>query len=123
VARRFVDEHRYRTHDAVEREHVHLLVTELVTNAVRHSGPPITVSLECPGSGSVLLSVADGSDDLPQAEQVPLTAVGGRGVSLVDLLSAEWGVRHHHPGGTHTDDTATGEGKTVWCLLVGGGVR
>jgi anti-sigma regulatory factor (Ser/Thr protein kinase) len=119
LARTFVDERWCTTHDSVERERVHLLVTELVTNAVRHGGPPITVRIECTGPVSVLVSVSDGSDDLPRPREVAPEAVGGRGVHLVDLLSAEWGVQHHHIDGRHTDaDRAAGEGKTVWCRLV-----
>ncbi|WP_380161736.1 ATP-binding protein [Kineococcus sp. R86509] len=128
LARVFIDEHWCTTHDSVERERVHLLVTELVVNAVRHGGPPIMVRIECTGPVSVLVSVSDGSADLPRPRQVEPEAVGGRGVHLVDLLSAEWGVERHHIGGRHTTgidtgtdndtDDAAGEGKTVWCRLV-----
>jgi anti-sigma regulatory factor (Ser/Thr protein kinase) len=118
LARTFVDGAWCSTHDSVRREQVHLLVTELVTNAVRHAGPPITVRIECTGPDSVLVSVSDGSDELPSVRDVGPGAVSGRGVRLVDLLSAEWGVQHHHGDGRHTGTAAEGEGKTVWCRLV-----
>ena len=43
------------------------------------------------------------------------TALGGRGVALVDALSTRWGVEDHGA------DADGGAGKTVWFVLDVGG--
>jgi len=121
-ARAFVDEQWCEVHGRADRRQVHLLATELVTNAVRHGGPPIVLALQCRGDDGVLVSVSDGSDDPPERRDADAGALGGRGVRLVDLLSADWGVEHHHgEGRDHQDGTGSGgsaTGKTVWCRLL-----
>jgi len=101
LARIFVDDNWCPIHGGDNHQLAHLLATELVTNAVRYGGPPITLTRECRGREGVLLSVSDGSNDLPERMDVGPQALGGRGVRLVDLLSADWGVEHH----TSTADT------------------
>jgi len=123
LARTFIDNNWCATHGGNERHHVHLLATELVTNAVRHGGPPITLSMECRDGEGVLLSVSDGSNEPPEHRDVEAQALGGRGVRLVDLLSVDWGVEHHHIDGVHTQTPRTegselSQGKTVWCRLL-----
>lgn len=126
LARSFVEQHWCSTHGGEDHSRVHLLVTELVTNAVRHAGPPVVFTIDCVGADGVLVSVSDGSDEPPVLAQAGPAAVGGRGVQLVNLLSVEWGVEHHHrsdhpdgrPGGHRTGSPAGGGGKTVWCRLV-----
>jgi len=123
LARAFIDDHWCITHGGDDRQPVHLLATELVTNAVRHGGPPITLIMECRDWDGLLLSVSDGSNDPPEHMDVEGRALGGRGVRLVDLLSADWGVEHHHVDGTHTrvgdtQGTQGTQGKTVWCRLL-----
>jgi anti-sigma regulatory factor (Ser/Thr protein kinase) len=118
VARRFLDEHWCLPHSSTDLDRAHLLVSELVTNAVRHGGPPITLVVRCIGVDGVLLSVSDGSRLQPVVRQRGPGAVEGRGVHLVDALSAEWGVqddRRPEPGDDR--DTVPGPGKTVWCRL------
>lgn len=86
-----------------------LLVSELVTNAVVHTGCPAVLRLSLPGAeaevSTVRLEVADGSDRAP----VPRCAEGddtnGRGLALVDGLADRWGW------------TAEGTGKRIWCEL------
>jgi len=123
LARTFIDNNWCATHSGDNRQHVHLLATELVTNAVRHGGPPITLSMECRDGDGVLLSVSDGSREPPEHRDVGAQALGGRGVRLVDLLSADWGVEHHHVDGVHgrtesTEGSELTQGKTVWCRLL-----
>lgn len=119
LSRRFVEEHWCHVHDSADLRAVHLLVTELVSNAVRYGGPPIALTLDCAGGEGVKVSVSDGSDADPVARDVGPEGEGGRGVRLVDLLSVEWGVDHPREGdAAELLDEAGRPGKTVWCRLV-----
>lgn len=83
-----------------------LLVSELVTNAVRYGGSSAVLEAQLPG-GALRVTVADGNPDLPAVGLAPaLTAEGGRGVLLVSTLADRWGVEQV-PGG----------GKAVWFEL------
>lgn len=95
-------DHRGHLDDAV------LLVSELVTNAVRHGVPPITVATTC-GHGTWRVCVSDGSPVLPQQRAPSLDGESGRGMALVDGLSSAWGVDRVA--------TARGGGKAVWFEL------
>ncbi|MGQ7295127.1 ATP-binding protein [Quadrisphaera sp. KR29] len=75
------------------RDHVELLASELVTNAVVHAGSLVTMDVELEADGSVLVEVADGSPDHPVLRDADLLEESGRGLELVDKLSVEWGVR------------------------------
>jgi anti-sigma regulatory factor (Ser/Thr protein kinase) len=71
-----------------------LLVTELVTNAVLHApGPGLRLSIDETLSDVMRVAVCDESRRTPQR---PLAApdeegTGGRGLWLVESLSASWG--------------------------------
>jgi anti-sigma regulatory factor (Ser/Thr protein kinase) len=106
-----------------QAETAELLVSELVTNGVqasegmigcRYQGrwkpgvPPVRIWL-CSDGQSVLVQVWDGNDRRPERNDVDLEAVGGRGLLLVEALSAEWG--------TYTPERSTG--KVVWALVAG----
>lgn len=67
-----------------------LLTSELVTNAVRRSDPCIRLRIEAV-DGRVLVAVVDFSKEPPQLREPPPDADGGRGLQLVDALSASWG--------------------------------
>src|SRR3954451_4627369 len=86
-----------------------LLVSELVTNAVVHTGCPAVLRLSLPGvaaeSATVRLEVADTSDRAPVPRCVDGEATGGRGLALVDGLADRWGWN------------ADGAGKRIWCEL------
>ena len=77
-------------------------MSELATNAVRHANTPFTVTLERIDR-SVLLTVTDGSPDPPVQVATGLLDTGVRGLSIVDLMSGDWGVIRR-----------PGEGKSVW---------
>ncbi|WP_328291491.1 ATP-binding protein [Kineococcus sp. NBC_00420] len=132
LARRFLNEHWCTPHCSADLDQARLLITELVSNAVRYGGPPITVEVECIGPEGVLLSVSDGSDEDPPAPRVADPhALGGRGIHLIDHLSDEWGVQHphhlaggqhHHQNGANDASAGVSTGKTVWCRLVPAGI-
>jgi anti-sigma regulatory factor (Ser/Thr protein kinase) len=102
--------------DAVEPERLYdaqLLVSEVVTNAVRHGGArqgeQVDLRIALTGK-EVRLEVRDpgpGFDDI--APVLPQTdAGGGYGLYLVDLYSSEWGV-------------SGAEGTCVWFELLRAG--
>lgn len=81
-----------------------LLVSELVTNAVRHShGRPVELRLV---RGDTLLCEVDDDDhDLPTLLSAGPFDDAGRGLRVVSMLAREWGT------------SRTGAGKTVWFEL------
>jgi serine/threonine-protein kinase RsbW len=90
-----------------DAELIELLAGELLANAVIH-GPRagriwVTATRE---DSSVRISVRDEGEGLPRVKHPSPTALGGRGVGLVDSLASRWGVQDH--GAT---------GKTVWFVL------
>ncbi|SDN74740.1 Anti-sigma regulatory factor (Ser/Thr protein kinase) [Streptomyces sp. cf386] len=85
-----------------------LLVSELVTNSLRHATGPIGVRLVRPADlGDVLLvEVSDPLPDPPRERIAHLEDESGRGLQLVAHSSRRWGTRP----GRHA-------GKTVWFEL------
>ncbi len=79
-----------------------LVVTELVTNAVRHGGGKPVLRLWT-GAARLRIEVSDASPRLPRRRRSG--ADGGWGLPLVERLAAEWGARR------------AGRGKVVWCEL------
>jgi two-component sensor histidine kinase len=72
-----------------------LIFSELMTNAIRHSGAPendpLEVLLEI-GGPRVRGSVTDrGSGFEPRAVRSPVGAEGGYGLRIVDQIAAKWG--------------------------------
>ncbi|MFC5657766.1 ATP-binding protein [Streptomyces nogalater] len=95
-----------------------LLVSELVTNAVVHTGRPAVLRLCLPGaaagngasaenaaSAPVRVEVADTSSRAPQPRCADDDATGGRGLALVECLADRWGW------------SPEGVGKSIWCEL------
>ena len=94
VARRHVHELPL---DDETREVVCLLVTELVTNAVRHGRidekTEIQVNLGVADDGLVHVDVVnDGPAFTPELRNGPVDVEGGLGLRLVDKLADRWGI-------------------------------
>jgi anti-sigma regulatory factor (Ser/Thr protein kinase) len=92
-------------HEAAVVAEAQLLVSELVTNAVRYGAPPIELQIRCAGGDHLQVRVRDSERGTPAPRAPGPDAEGGRGLLLVDLVSEEWG---------HEDD---GDGKAVWFTL------
>jgi anti-sigma regulatory factor (Ser/Thr protein kinase) len=101
-ARHFVCSHLVEHRLSHLVDDVQLVVSELAANAMRHARTPFKVILE-KAENSVLLSVQDGSPTPPAHLATDRLDTAGRGTSIVDLVSHDWGV---------TD--GPGEGKSVW---------
>ncbi len=85
-----------------------LLVSEAVTNAVRHAGTHIELVIERVGDDRVRIAVTDEAPRALLRQREPdAAAEGGRGLHLVDHLADRWGV------------SATASTKTVWFELTG----
>jgi serine/threonine-protein kinase RsbW len=99
-ARRTIGEWLDGVLDRSAVEDVKLLVSELVTNAVRHprAEGPIDVALEL-GKGTVRVEVSDPGDGFakPQVGPPPPDALGGRGLLIVDRVATRWGVTPGRP--------------------------
>jgi serine phosphatase RsbU (regulator of sigma subunit)/anti-sigma regulatory factor (Ser/Thr protein kinase) len=82
-----------------------LLASELVTNAVVHTGEAVQIRLHRRGEG-IRVEVIDGSGERqPELRDVGVDDTSGRGLFLVDALSSAWGIEPH------------GVGKAVWFEL------
>ncbi|MGK5543773.1 SpoIIE family protein phosphatase [Streptomyces sp. URMC 127] len=82
-----------------------LLLSELVTNAIRYGSGPVRVRLLY--DRALTCEVADTSSTSPHLRHAAATDEGGRGLFLVAQLSQAWGTRY------------TPEGKVIWaeCAL------
>ncbi|WP_369204276.1 SpoIIE family protein phosphatase [Streptomyces sp. PU-14G] len=82
---------------------VELLVSEIVTNAVRYAERPITLRLL--RTDTLRCEVGDDVPQLPRLRQARATDEGGRGLYLVNRLARRWGA------------TRLSTGKVVWFEL------
>jgi two-component sensor histidine kinase len=78
-----------------------LLVSELVTNAVKYSRGDVTLRLV--NERALVCEVLDSSAALPRLRQANGDDENGRGLQVVRQLSKRWGARR------------TTTGKVVWC--------
>lgn len=73
-----------------------LVVSELVTNAIRYGTPPIQLRLI---RDTVLIcEVSDGSSTAPHMRRARIFDEGGRGLLLVAQFAERWGTRHRAGG-------------------------
>src|SRR3954452_12426052 len=86
-----------------------LLVSELATNVVRHSGArEFSVEIRhVPHEGRLWIGVTDNGTGEPVLRTPPVTAEHGRGLLLVGTLASRWGARRRRE---------TSE-RTVWFEL------
>ncbi|MFI8529295.1 SpoIIE family protein phosphatase [Streptomyces aquilus] len=73
-----------------------LILSELVTNAIRYGGEPIRVRMLY--DRSLICEVFDSSSTSPHLRYAAMTDEGGRGLFLVAQLADRWGTRYT-PGG------------------------
>ncbi|MFI9612805.1 SpoIIE family protein phosphatase [Streptomyces sp. NPDC052023] len=78
-----------------------LMVSELVTNAIRYGRPPIQLRLIHENS-TLICEVSDSSSTAPHLRRARTFDEGGRGLLLVAQLAQRWGTRHAPIG------------KTIW---------
>lgn len=81
-----------------------LLVSELVTNALRYALGPVELTVLMLDD-VLTLAVSDAETPLPRLRRVSHSDEGGRGLQLVSILASRWGAR------------PTAAGKVVWCEL------
>ncbi|MGW3206947.1 SpoIIE family protein phosphatase [Streptomyces sp. NPDC001135] len=81
-----------------------LVVSELVTNAIRYGSHPIRLRL-IHDATTLIVEVSDTSHTAPHLRRAKTFDEGGRGLLLVAQLTQRWGSRH------------TPEGKTIWAEL------
>ncbi|MET8983390.1 SpoIIE family protein phosphatase [Streptomyces sp. NPDC004539] len=77
-----------------------LIVSEMVTNAIRHAAPPIQLRLI--HDRRLICEVSDASNTAPHMRRARTYDEGGRGLLLVAQLTQRWGTR------------PTAKGKTIW---------
>ncbi|MER6913290.1 SpoIIE family protein phosphatase [Streptomyces sp. NPDC000594] len=77
-----------------------LILSELVTNAIRYADGPIRVRLV--RDRALICEVADHSSTSPHLRQAASTDEGGRGLFLVAQFADRWGTRY------------TPDGKVIW---------
>ncbi|MFI7498199.1 SpoIIE family protein phosphatase [Streptomyces sp. NPDC049687] len=77
-----------------------LILSELVTNAIRYGTPPVRVRLL--RDRTLICEVSDGSSTSPHLRYAAMTDEGGRGLFLVAQLTDRWGTRY------------TPTGKVIW---------
>ncbi|MEU6439188.1 SpoIIE family protein phosphatase [Streptomyces sp. NPDC047046] len=82
---------------------VQLLVSEVVTNAIRYATRPVTLRLL--RTDVLRVEVGDDVPQLPRVRNARTTDEGGRGLFLVKRLARRW------------DATRLGNGKVVWFEL------
>jgi anti-sigma regulatory factor (Ser/Thr protein kinase) len=94
-------------------DNAELLVSELVTNAIRAPTPEVTIAVVrlwlLSNQARLLIMVQDDSTQPPVRAEPDMDAESGRGLLLVDAISERWD--WYLPEGA--------AGKVVWCLLPG----
>ncbi|MFI9809074.1 SpoIIE family protein phosphatase [Streptomyces sp. NPDC052301] len=77
-----------------------LIVSELLTNAIRYGAPPVRVRMLL--GRTLVCEVSDGSNTSPRLRRAATTDEGGRGLFLVSQFTQAWGTRY------------LARGKVIW---------
>lgn len=90
-----------------------LIVSEMITNAVHstqahHRPDPVRLWMLGTTGTAALILIWDATRPAPVRRAATPDALHGRGLGIVDALSARWG--HYHPAG-HPG------GKVTWALM------
>jgi anti-sigma regulatory factor (Ser/Thr protein kinase) len=94
-ARKFADEVRSRA--GLSCDGLDLLVSELVTNAVRHASRDIELTVTVSGD-RVCAQVRDDSPDPPRRREATSSHHSGRGLAIIEALAGGWTVIWHDDG-------------------------
>jgi len=73
-----------------------LILSELVTNAIRYGGDPVRVRLL--RDRTLICEVSDASSTSPHLRYAAMTDEGGRGLFLVAQIAERWGTRYSAVG-------------------------
>ena len=85
-----------------------ILTSELVTNAIRHGRPAVTLAIQLEPSALTVVVTDTGPERPPLVPSTPHPdSPTGRGLVIVDALATRWGVTPQ-PGSP---------GKAVWFVL------
>ena len=101
-ARHLITEH-LRRWQCAEPEDAALVVSELATNAVRHAGGAVQITVTH-DTDHIRIEIHDHRSERPHL-RAPSTEPGGLGLHIVDQLSRRWGSQ------------ATITGKLVWAVI------
>ncbi|MFJ8076515.1 SpoIIE family protein phosphatase [Streptomyces sp. NPDC096176] len=80
-----------------------LVISELLTNAIRHGSAPVTMRLL--RDRTLTCEVTDGSSTAPHLRYAATMDEGGRGLFLIAQMAERWGTRY------------TPQGKVIWAEL------
>ncbi|MFF2166654.1 SpoIIE family protein phosphatase [Streptomyces sp. NPDC058175] len=84
---------------------VELVVSELVTNAIRYGSPPVSLRVLRDLDRTLICEVSDGGHTSPHLRRAGNEDEGGRGLFLVAQLTDMWGTRYGR------------QGKTIWAEI------
>ncbi len=86
-------------------EAVELMVSELATNCIRHTNSGFDLTIIRSGA-NIRVEATDHAGGTPTMRSPEPTDPSGRGLKIIDMLSAGWGVQ-----------ADSGVGKTVWFTI------
>ncbi|MFL5863351.1 MAG: ATP-binding protein [Solirubrobacteraceae bacterium] len=104
AARRFTTDTLSST-AAATVEAAELMVSELATNCIRHEGTSFRVTI-LGSTREIRIEVTDSGSGTPAMRSPGPDEPNGRGLQIVNMLSASWGVEAERPAG-----------KTVWFTM------
>jgi anti-sigma regulatory factor (Ser/Thr protein kinase) len=86
-------------------EAVELMVSELATNCIRHTNSGFDLTIIRSGA-NIRVEATDHAGGMPTMRSPEPTEPSGRGLKIIDMLSAGWGVQ-----------ADSDVGKTVWFTI------